>query len=877
MKFKSMLLALIMIVASFNFTALTYASDEVTHSYSELILLDQLGITEGIDGDLNKEIDRASFVAMVVRSVNMNIPLSSDKTFTDVTSHPFEKEIYIAKALGITNGTSETTFSPDSPLSLMAGIKMAVSALDYSRLAMAKGGYPVGYMQIARQIDLYDVSENLEKCLTYKEAYSIIYNMLTCDKATFTEVSNGELQVTTTQGVNLLSENFGFKSKSGILKTAGYLGVDEEYLDYGRIGVDAKTFKTSLDASTYLGYKVTLWYDAEDEIVYAFDVDSDNKEVVVNSDDVLGYENKTLSVDTLSGKEEKYKFDTITFLYNGRAISYDESDFLRTDTTYRLIDNDSDGKYEFVIANHKEYFVVRGINALDKTIYDAKSNLQNINFDSDDCDYRVLVNGIPSDFDNIQRGMICEVYMSKDKKVCSVLASQNAQNLEVDELTKDKMVSDGKTYEFTSYFDDNCNLDIKPGKTYRFYISADSKIIDAALLDDFDMQYGIFFNYRVNPGMEDSAVIKIFELTETLADYHLSKDIYLDGIEMESTDARVKQALFDGQNPRYQLIKYKVEKDEVTIIDTCKDDFDKWDVDSPKDSKNSLTRYIWDKDVFYRQGITTPHGNLSGAVLVRVPTDFDKSSGSQWKEYTEDDFGIWDASNVGGSGGSINIDVFDFDEYYIPKIAFVRSEDSTNYHNFGEYFVMDVSENAVNDEGDKIVKLKVFTNGKYQEFGFKPSDYAKLSVKPTAGDIVRFMADNDRIIELFQIDADYDENYIENERDIVEVNYTSPIEPNIADSHTYITGTVYKVNDTHIVIKEQWDNGGSYYFASPQRTLALPFYDVEIILYNNRTKHIKEVGIDSFVTEFDAGSIDATKVCIRLEYGAATKVYIYEN
>ena len=117
-----------------------YVSAETASETDYNFFLECLNITDSIDKERSDSITRAEFTAMVVRMIKSeDLPVMYEG-FNDVDSNTsFSKEIYVAKALRIANGTSSTEFSPDEPIMYNAAIKEIVIALGYEHEAEMKG------------------------------------------------------------------------------------------------------------------------------------------------------------------------------------------------------------------------------------------------------------------------------------------------------------------------------------------------------------------------------------------------------------------------------------------------------------------------------------------------------------------------------------------------------------------------------------------------------------------------------------------------------------------------------------------------------------------------------------------------------------------
>ena len=155
-KLACLTLSMCMILAGFTVTPQHTAYASASSYNSDLSFLSSLGITSGIDtSDSGRVVSRAEFVAMAVKIINPNLNIKFTGSFADVTSETiYSNEIYTALTYGLLNGTAQGTFSPDSPITYAAALKILVAALGYEEYAFISGGYPTGYIMQADAIDL---------------------------------------------------------------------------------------------------------------------------------------------------------------------------------------------------------------------------------------------------------------------------------------------------------------------------------------------------------------------------------------------------------------------------------------------------------------------------------------------------------------------------------------------------------------------------------------------------------------------------------------------------------------------------------------------------------------------------------------------------
>lgn len=179
---KKFLNAVLVIAVLMSTTICAYARDLTSEEKTEL---SNYGIFQGDqDGNLRLEdnITKAEFTKMliVLLGFEQNPDIEYQDIFKDVlSSHWAYKFIYMAKLSGIVNGDIDNFFHPNENITSEEAIKMIVSALGYSPNAASLGGYPNGYINVAKTIQLTkDVSLIEKELIKRKTAAILIYNAL---------------------------------------------------------------------------------------------------------------------------------------------------------------------------------------------------------------------------------------------------------------------------------------------------------------------------------------------------------------------------------------------------------------------------------------------------------------------------------------------------------------------------------------------------------------------------------------------------------------------------------------------------------------------------------------------------------------------------
>lgn len=878
MKIKCLILSLLLLLQSVAvgaaYSEALTASDFEKHAS----LLSQLNINDGISKSADKNITRAEFVALTVRAINATNISTSEEYFADYANSAFKKEISTAVSMGITNGTSETTFSPDEGVTISVAAKMLITALGYKELAEAKGGYPTGYLSLAYSLDVIDNAID-GSALTVADAYSLIYNTMTAESPIITGINGEDLIIETQDDATLLTENFHFSHVNGIMTSADGYSLISGQSQKGKVCIGDTLLSADDGLVKYFGHEVDVWYDNTETVRVVLSTVS-NKIVTIDAEDISRYAGNVLYVLNDNDKEIKYGFDAgFSFVENGRVVAHNSESFNFDEGRLTLIDNDSDGKYEIVLAQKPEYFVISSINAAKKTIYDKYSEYTSVSFDDDDDKYyRIEIDGESKKFSDLTENMVCEIYMSADNEVCLLKASKTTSVEGVlDEIGNGIVIVNDSTYKLNSYFK-NKQIDLKPGTSYTFLIAPDGTVAGVNQSATSDMQYGYMLGYKVSGGLSAEAQIKLLMSNNKIESLSLASRVTFNGKVTDSTDTDILTTLMDGDIPKYQVVKFKVADGVVTAIDTEKQaTLEEWDQGNIDTDNDSLTKYVSKKDVRWsiHANFGIPNVSFEKAVTFFIPADF--VSG---KKYDDKLFFCGKPSSHLGSGGIYTVDAYDYDASFCPGAVAIYFTDGNTTSLMDSisssepsYIVREITD-AIDKEGDEVKLLKVFGNGLFKEFSIPLNIYDLLLASnkiPSSGDIIRISTNTEGLVNGITIDGLYD-----SETNTVSVDYsTSGIYETGNEFMTYFTGNVLSYGGSYMLINalsapsdSVWEDG-----VTNIKMDSSPSY----VVYNAGTGLVKAGTKQSVVAGLDKNDPNASFVVVRTLYFNAQTIFIYEK
>lgn len=450
-----------------------------------------LGIS-AFDGEYtsDKEMTRAEFAAFVANlsglmknsgekwreeafaDDNKDELLGNTATaFADVSGiHKYYDEIMAVCTTGYMHGISENKFAPDYGITVGEAVKVFMDMMSYNVRADALGGYPNGYMAVARENGILRGVNGASSKLTCKEAARLLYNALDVPIFSVTSInSKGSTDYETDKNETFMTEILKLDKLKGRLTDNGITALTgKSEVGKGYIKVDDKKLSHTADLNgvkKFIGRKVCVYYgndtDNEDELAY-FTTEDD--------DDILTVDMKNVSSITKQGtklvinyeENDKEKSETIAaktgIVYNNKAMtSYTEDLFDFNSGNITLIATD-DAEYNLAVVNRMEFMTVEKIDKDDVVYGKGKGTnvFSTLDLSADTVDYLKISdeNGDTAAVSSIVEGDTLNVVKSTDGKAVEVVINRNKIN-GVTVKTKSSennksIISDGETeYDVT--------------------------------------------------------------------------------------------------------------------------------------------------------------------------------------------------------------------------------------------------------------------------------------------------------------------------------------------------------------------------------------------------------------------------------------------
>lgn len=862
---------------------------QATFSNASIDFLNSLNITKRSAEDFEEIITRGEFTDMVIRAMNYEPDLTVNLPFTDVTSDvTYAGAIGKAFSLGIIAGNGDGLFYPESALTYAAAIKICVGALGYTNIAHAKGGYPYGYMDVARSVEL-DISSSPSdsSAMNFLACTEILYNFVNADLCSPTGITDGEISQQRMYGQNLLTNNFKLTKIEGIIKTAGYVSmIPGAVISESTVSVDGTDYGADADdIEKYLGCYAVCWYD-EHKDVKAIYPDAQNKIVTIDSKDITSASSSEIIACTEQSLGDKtYRLDNITFVKNGRYHTPATEDYIPHSGSLTLVDNDFDGKYEVVICTSYSYMIVGGVNTEKGEIY-PKGNAEGVLTlkNSDDHHYELYAKTKSGEYiaakpSGISVGSVIKYAAASDGSYAIAYCNTDTVTGTIEELGIDYVVIGGTRYDFNSYFQKNYS--VSAGLYAKFLLAPDGTL--TAVGDSSgDMTYGYITNSTVTKsGMDTSVRVAILGEDGEIIRTELADKVTFNGTAREKLYSELVSALYDGSIPVYQLVRYSLDSDgKIFKLDTAEmiagdDPYEVYG--GEKNGNDTLTCFMKAQKTFWHSGteLLAPHAYIGGStVIFRVPKDI-YSGVTEWLE--EDDFSVIDVSKLDSSYSSYTADIYDMDQYAQPgAVVIYRStgDGDSDVSKKNASAIVESLTDALDSEGVPVKMLTYWSEGYFEKAPIKDDAYAQLVLSesvPASGDVIRLTKNRSGEITAMEIDVRYDPSA----KSITGVTTTLT---GGQVGYALSVGTVFSHTSTVLtLLPTYYNNNTDYSVDAIAGILTYSFNSrVKVARYDTKTNIVRAGDVDDLTDAVSAGESNASKVAVISYSNGINYLFIYE-
>lgn len=861
-----------------------FAENDSISTYNEKRYIRAAATVEFLAGDdffvePTKSLTRGMF-AETLYKLYLPVLGTSDNAkpyFTDVAeNHKAFTAIQTMCEAGIISEAEK--FNPEAEITYNEAVKMVTVAGGYSRLAEVYGGYPEGYLSVARDIELTKGVSNPAN-LTAADGAILLFNSLFAPTV-----------VQTTKGIhyddsenNQLSRLYdGLYACEGVVTQTEYnsyiLNAD---VSKNNIKINGESFSTNIEISPDLLGKQTFAICDQDTNTVELIVETENEEISIAGKDFEKIQGDKFIYNT-DGKESRKSLDDLYIvLYNGRRIAnLTQSLVSENGTTITLLDNDDDDEFEIIKVESSVSGTVDSVDYEYGKIAISTPEKATFNFDPDKSYLRIYdAEGNEMALEEVSKDSVVEIQSSQDGMIAEIYVLSNTVNGKYTAWDKvNGCISiDGTIYEVSSAFE-NKYLDtnsILMNKELEVFLNRKGVVV-ALISNGEDFTYGYLQRSIFdNSEGDDELYIQIFTVSGESIRYTTSKKVRIDGTRKTLSQA---SAILGGLTDKF--IRYSLNKDnEIASIDIA-DTYDNYITSNPTyefgDSRPEEDSLLLYKDMTTSSNAqyrTAFNGFAGYALLNGTPIFFIPSDDEDTDKY--DDWRIYSVSDLPGNS-SYDWKAYDIKSDGTAGAVVIRYSDLSVFNRqYGSFICESVAE-AVMPNGD-IGKMLVGYNGsEYKTYYLSAEveekfneEYPNLETAGFAkGDIYRISVSGDNIVDInidfeYLINQKYAYRGLNGSSDTYFTNdLTSGYGFHTTGSNAYLEGSVYSINGDYAYIgmtKDIDSIDGSIYNYTNMRLVKLP---TQAVVYNRERGFVRPVDIDRINTYIGSGT-DAAHVIMR--------------
>jgi len=552
-KTKLLPILLCVSIVLFCFIPCSVESKLASNIAKELDVLKGINILAS-DINANDLVTRANLALILLRisgAGDIGKYKDANGIFKDVSvDMPEFGAINYMMTVGLMVGFEDNTFRPKDNITTVQLIKTLVAVLGYDKVALEKGGFPSGYLNVAAQIGLLKGFEgNIDEEVSAKTLSRIVYKALSIDLM--------ELKTGGSYGVSdryLLRDVLKIEKGTGKLlgtynvTIAGAINKKDEVL------IDTVVYKTNKNLDNLVSCTVEFFYKsdaASDDKFLLYLTMTENNDVITVDSYNMKYktDNKTdefVYTDS-EGEAKKVKIRLPFVTINGeRTANFNIIDLYPSNGFTKLIDNNSDGVYDYAFVQRLENYFVS--SKTDKLIYDLYGKPQ-LSLDAQEQDKEITfeLNGKKATADAIEPNNVLSV--ANGSKTMKVYISQKTEAARIDEIEYDgtnikHCIINGYPYSIDGSYRgyNNPIYSVGVGTYALFYMDVNDNIV--ALRQDVKVditnagdykKYGYLIDAGTTKrGIDKTYAIKILTEKDGVNLYEMEKTITYNGIPILS-------------------------------------------------------------------------------------------------------------------------------------------------------------------------------------------------------------------------------------------------------------------------------------------------------------------------------------------------------
>lgn len=684
---------------------LTVSGIHVFADYEEKAFLESISIS--VPEPEGEYVTRAEFIKSVLDMVDIPAAGDYEAVFRDVPEDRSDAlEIIAAYHAGLINGEPGGEFRPDDAATTLEAVKILMNILGYQTYAEEKGGYPLGYLTAASEIDLIEKSVDVNSLLTKERFYFLLAEALEKPMLVPVTYSGDGVTVRLDENETLLKVYHNIRVYEGVLSANADTALTApDGVGAGKVKIGDRVFRNGdVETEDYLGVRVKAYYTGLDTDPYLCTLRTCSDDMTVYTfmaDEIENYQDGRLEYAYDDDKKVRSIVipNSVDVIYNGRCDTFYDKNRITSADRVKLIDHDGDQRIDVLIVTEYEgIYVVDAVN--ENRILDRFGRTYLLQ--SDGYSYeRFYENGERAAKNAITKGKVISVAVSADGEMITYYISGKTVFGTLEKISDDgHYVVGGREYRAVPELQSLLERDdlLKLGKSTAFYMDYDGRIAyaDASesgirvgyIMNGAEERNAFDVKYRLKL-MDQTGEIKIFELQDKIK-------ISVAGAEAVSyKPGEIKNVLGAGTTVQRQLIRYSLKSDGgISLIETAMEDNG---TDMQKFRKQSMNQPYHTESLAFDGGV----GVSSGVIVFNVPKNGDLED--------DDNYSVANRDSL-SSGTVIACDAYDISSVNVANYLVVPSDAGTMKEKEGKPYLITEIAQGITEEGEMKTFVTAYRN-----------------------------------------------------------------------------------------------------------------------------------------------------------------------
>ncbi len=583
----SMLVILVMMLQIPAFAAPVPHDVVGTEYESAASLLCALNIMVGDGSNFkpNDDITRAEFAQIMMKSLALDDAAQAYEPvgmFSDVPKdNIFAPAVELGAGIGAIKGYGGGIFGPDDNVKGTEAVKMMIYAVGYDIQSESNGGYPTGYMYVARDIGMLKGLTNIDFSSPMTRGQAAILCANTLQVNVNKRITSGDsYKYVVVDGVSLLSE------KHDVFKTEGIVTANDltsmfqpSPLAEGRLQIEygiqtGVYFEGETTIANALGKYVKAYYINDEETdkrtILSYEIVKNKNEIKTTPISNIIYPVTDAKVTYWANRETDKRPTELdmgtspAIIYNGvaRAVNQSVSATLNEirgrEGEVSFIDYNTDDIVDVLVVTAYETLVISKINAENFILTDKVTGLnKTIDIGNSDLRYEIVdAYNYQIAFEDLYAGDVLSIAMSDDgasRQYAKIIVAQDSISGEITEFSTDEnnrfvLTINGVKYKTTApYFNfitsglgtsaPESSMRLRLGMSGKFHLDYFGRIAwDTISGTNSGTSFGLLTRYAKATGADTSIRLRIY-VDGTYKDFLTANKLIVDGALCTGADA----------------------------------------------------------------------------------------------------------------------------------------------------------------------------------------------------------------------------------------------------------------------------------------------------------------------------------------------------